>query len=184
MVDEQDQIVPAGVAGEIVMRPKKPGVTVLEYYKMPEATVKAFRNLWFHSGDRGRFDEDGYLYFLDRMKDSIRRRGENISSWEVEATVSAFPSVLEAAAYGVPSELSEEEVMIAVVPKPGHTVKPEELLEYCVDNLAHFAVPRYVRFMDELPKTPSQRIEKYKLRSEGITPDTWDREDHGFIVRR
>jgi carnitine-CoA ligase len=184
VVDEQDQLVPAGVAGEIVMRPKKPGVTVLEYYKMPEATVKAFRNLWFHSGDRGRFDEDGYLYFLDRMKDAIRRRGENISSWEVEATVSAFPSVLEAAAYGVPSELSEEEVMIAVVPKPGYTVKPEELLEHCVDNLAHFAVPRYVRFMDELPKTPSQRTEKYKLRSEGVTPDTWDREDHGFIVRR
>jgi acyl-CoA synthetase (AMP-forming)/AMP-acid ligase II len=184
IVDEQDQIVPAGVAGEIVMRPKKPGVTVLEYYKMPEATVKAFRNLWFHSGDRGRFDEDGYLYFLDRMKDAIRRRGENISSWEVEATVSAHPTVLEAAAYGVPSELSEEEVMLAVVPRPGHTVKPEELLEHCVDNLAHFAVPRYVRFMDELPKTPSQRIEKYRLRAEGVTPDTWDREEHGFIVRR
>jgi carnitine-CoA ligase len=184
IVDEQDQIVPAGVAGEIVMRPKKPGVTVLEYYKMPEATVRAFRNLWFHSGDRGRFDEDGYLYFLDRMKDAIRRRGENISSWEVEATVSAHPTVLEAAAYGVPSELSEEEVMLAVVPRPGHTVKPEELLEHCVDNLAHFAVPRYVRFMDELPKTPSQRIEKYRLRAEGVTPDTWDREEHGFIVRR
>jgi crotonobetaine/carnitine-CoA ligase len=184
VVDENDQLVPAGVAGEIVMRPKKPGVTVLEYYKMPEATVTAFRNLWFHSGDRGRFDEDGYLYFLDRMKDSIRRRGENISSWEVEATVSAYPSVLEAAAYGVASELSEEEVMIAVVAKPGHTVKPEELLEHCVDNLAHFAVPRYVRFMDELPKTASQRTEKYKLRTEGVTPDTWDREEHGFIVRR
>jgi crotonobetaine/carnitine-CoA ligase len=184
IVDEDDQFVPAGVAGEIVARPQKPGILATEYYKMPEATVTAFRNLWFHTGDRGRFDEDGYLYFLDRMKDSIRRRGENISSWEVEAAVSAFPSVLEAAAYGVPSELSEEEVMIAVVPRPGHVVKPEELLEYCVDNMAHFAVPRYVRFMDELPKTPSQRIEKYKLRTEGITGDTWDREDHGFIVRR
>lgn len=184
IVDENDQFVAAGVAGEIVVRPKKPGIMITEYYKMPEATVRAFRNLWFHTGDRGRFDEDGYLYFLDRMKDAIRRRGENISSWEVEQTVSAFPSVLEAAAYGVPSELSEEEVMIAVVPRPGHTIKIEELLVHCVDNLAHFAVPRYVRFRDELPKTPSQRIEKYRLRSEGITEDTWDREEHGFIVRR
>ncbi len=184
VVDEQDNIVAPGVAGEIVMRPKKPGITVLGYYKMPEATITAFRNLWFHTGDRGRFDEDGYLYFLDRMKDAIRRRGENISSWEVEATVSAFPSVLEAAAYGVPSELSEEEVMISVVRRPGHAFTIEELLEYCVDNLPHFAVPRYVRFVDEMPKTPSQRIEKYKLRQEGVTPDTWDREEHGFIVRR
>lgn len=184
IVDENDQFVPAGVAGEIVVRPKKPGIMVMEYYKMPEATVKAFRNLWFHTGDRGRFDQDGYLYFLDRMKDAIRRRGENISSWEVETTVNAFPSVLESAAYGVPSELSEEEVMIAVVPRPGHIVKIEELLEHCVDNLAHFAVPRYVRFMDELPKTPSQRIEKYRMRAEGVTEETWDREQHGFVVRR
>lgn len=184
IVDNEDRFVPPGVAGEIVVRPKKPGIMIMEYYKMPEATVRAFRNLWFHTGDRGRLDEDGHLTFLDRMKDAIRRRGENISSWEVEKTVSAFPSVLEAAAYGVPSELSEEEVMIAVVPRPGHAVDVEALLEHCVDNLAHFAVPRYVRFMEELPKTPSQRIEKYRLRDEGVTPDTWDREEHGFVVRR
>ena len=98
VVDENDQFVPAGVAGEIVVRPKKPGIMIKEYYKMPDATVTAFRNLWFHTGDRGKFDEDGYLYFLDRVKDAIRRRGENISSWEVEKTVSAFPTVLEAAA--------------------------------------------------------------------------------------
>ncbi len=184
IVDAEDQFVPAGVAGEIVVRPKKPGIMIMEYYKMPEATVRAFRNLWFHTGDRGRFDEDGYLYFLDRMKDAIRRRGENVSSWEVEKVVSSFPSVLEAAAYGVPSELSEEEVMIAVVPRPGHEVDVVALLEHCVDNLAHFAVPRYVRFLDELPKTPSQRVEKYRLREEGVTADTWDREEHGFVVRR
>ncbi len=184
VVDERDRVVPPGVAGEIVVRPKKPGIMILEYYKMPEATVRAFRNLWFHTGDRGRFDEDGYLYFLDRMKDAIRRRGENISSWEVEATVSAHPAVLEAAAYGVPSEFSEDEVMIAVVPRPGQSLEPVELLEYCVDSMAHFAVPRYVRFMTELPKTPSQRIEKYRLRAEAVTADTWDREAHGFIVRR
>jgi len=184
VVDSEDQFVPPGVAGEIVVRPKKPGIMIMEYYMMPEATVRAFRNLWFHTGDRGRFDEDGYLYFLDRMKDAIRRRGENISSWEVEKVASAFPSVLEAAAYGVPSDLSEEEVMIAVVPRPGHTVDVHALLEHCVDNLAHFAIPRYVRSMQELPKTPSQRVEKYRLRAEGITADTWDREEHGFVVRR
>ena len=184
VVDEQDRFVPAGVAGEIVVRPKEPGIMVTEYYKMPEATVRAFRNLWFHTGDRGRFDEDGYLYFLDRMKDAIRRRGENISSWEVEKVASAFPAVLEAAAYGVASELSEEEVMIAVVRRPGHEVDVVALLEHCVDNLAHFAVPRYVRFVDELPKTPSQRVEKYRLRAEGVTADAWDREAHGFVVRR
>jgi carnitine-CoA ligase len=184
VVDEDDQFVPPGVAGEIVVRPKKPGIMIMEYYKMPEATVRAFRNLWFHTGDRGRFDEDGYLYFLDRMKDAIRRRGENISSWDVEKTVNAFPAVLEAAAYGVPSELSEEEVMLAVVRRPGYTVDIEALLEHCVDNLPHFAVPRYVRFLDALPKTPSQRIEKYRLRDEGVTEDTWDREDHDFVVRR
>ncbi len=184
VVDGEDRFVPPGVAGEIVVRPKKPGIMMLEYYKMPEATVRAFRNLWFHTGDRGRLDEDGYLTFLDRMKDAIRRRGENISSWEVEKTVSAFPSVLEAAAYGVASELSEEEVMIAVVPRPGHRVDIPALLEHCVDNLPHFAVPRYVRFLDELPKTPSQRVEKYRLRTEGVTADAWDREEHGFVVRR
>lgn len=184
VVDSEDRFVPPGVAGEIVVRPKKPGIMIQEYYKMPEATVRAFRNLWFHTGDRGRLDEDGYLTFLDRMKDAIRRRGENISSWEVEKTVSAFPAVLEAAAYGVPSELTEEEVMVAVVPRPGHTVDIPALLEHCVDNLAHFAVPRYVRFLDELPKTPSQRVEKYRLRAEGVTQDTWDREEHGFVVRR
>jgi crotonobetaine/carnitine-CoA ligase len=184
VVDEDDQFLPPGVAGEIVVRPRKPGIMVMEYYRMPEATVRAFRNLWFHTGDRGRFDEDGYLYFLDRMKDAIRRRGENISSWEVEKTANAFPPVLEAAAYGVPSDLSEEEVMVAVVAKPGHEVDIVELMEHCAANLPHFAVPRYVRLMDELPKTPSQRVEKYRLREQGVTADTWDREEHGFVVRR
>ena len=184
VVDELDQFVPAGVAGEIVVRPKKPGIMIKEYYRMPDATAAAFRNLWFHTGDRGRFDEDGYLYFLDRVKDAIRRRGENISSWEVEKTVSAIPSVEEAAAYAVASELSEDEVMIAVVTRPGHTVDLTELLEHCMANLPYFAVPRFVRFLDELPKTPSQRVEKYRLRAEGITPDTWDREKAGIVVRR
>lgn len=184
VVDEHDRPVPPGEPGEIVVRPKKPGIMIDEYYRMPEETVRAFRNLWFHTGDRGRMDADGVLYFLDRLKDAIRRRGENISSWEVEKVVTAFAKVNEAAAYAVPSELGEDEVMIAVVLQPGERATPEELLDHCQANMAHFAVPRYVRFVDELPKTPSQRIQKFRLRADGITADAWDREAAGYQVRR
>jgi carnitine-CoA ligase len=146
------------------------------YHAMPQATAQSWRNLWFHTGDRGRLDPDGYLVFLDRLKDTIRRRGENISSWEVERVVAEHPAVGQAAAYGVPSELSEEEVMLAVVPGDGQHVDPADLIRHCARMLTGFAVPRYVRVMAELPMTPSQRVEKYKLRADGVTPDTWDRE--------
>jgi carnitine-CoA ligase len=182
--DENDRPCPPGVPGEIVVRPNFPDVMIREYFGMPEASLAAFRNLWFHTGDRGRTDEDGYFYFIDRMKDAIRRRGENISSFEVERVVNTHDAVLESAAFGVPSELSEEEVMIAVVVKPDHDLDPVDLLDHCQEQMAYFAVPRYVRFVDELPKTPSQRIQKYKLRDEGATDDTWDREAHGYEVRR
>lgn len=176
VVDEHDEPVPPGVPGEIVVRPKKPGWMFDGYHAMPEATARSWRNLWFHTGDRGVLDEDGFLTFLDRMKDTIRRRGENISSWEIERVVAEHPAVAQVAAYGVPSELSEEEVMLAVVPAAGHTFDPADLIRHCAGRLTAFAVPRYVRVMAELPMTPSQRVEKYKLRSEGVTADTWDRE--------
>jgi crotonobetaine/carnitine-CoA ligase len=182
--DEYDQPVPPGVEGEIVVRPLEPHVMVEEYYRMPEATLEAFRNLWFHSGDRGRMDEDGNFYFIDRMKDCIRRRGENISSWELEKVITSMDEVVEAAVIGVPSELSEEEVLAVVVPAQGTSLAPETILDVVQDRMPHFAVPRYVRFVAELPKTPSQRVEKYKLREEGIARDTWDREEHGYVVRR
>ena len=182
--DENDNPVPVNTPGEIVVRPKKPSVMIDEYYKMPEATVEAFKNLWFHTGDRGRLDEDGFLHFIDRMKDCVRRRGENVSSFEVEAVINTHDSVLESAVYGVPSELGEEEVMTAVVLKPGCSVSEVELLDHCVPRMAHFAVPRYIRFVDELPKTPSQRIQKFKLREDGITIDSWDRDKARYIVRR
>ena len=150
---------------------------------MPEATLKAFRNLWFHTGDRGRMDADGRFYFVDRMKDAIRRRGENISSWEVEKSIDAHDAVQEAAVIGVPSELTEEEVLAVVVLKPGHELTPEALLDHCQQRMAHFAVPRFVRFADELPKNPSQRIEKFKLRELGLT-GAWDRDEHGYVVQR
>ncbi|MFH5821863.1 AMP-binding protein [Georgenia sp. AZ-5] len=176
VVDERDEPVPPGTAGEIVVRPKKPGWMFDGYHAMPQATATAWRNLWFHTGDRGMLDDEGYLTFLDRMKDTIRRRGENISSWEIERVVSAHPAVAQVAAYGVPSELSEEDVMVAVVAAAGRDVDPADLVRHCAGELTAFAVPRYVRIVPELPMTPSQRVEKYKLRADGVTPDTWDRE--------
>ena len=181
--DADDNVVPPGTEGEICVRPKEPDVMIQEYYRMPEATLKAFRNLWFHTGDRGRMDADGRFYFVDRMKDAIRRRGENISSWEVEKSIDAHDAVQEAAVIGVPSELTEEEVLAVVVLKPGHELTPEALLDHCQQRMAHFAVPRFVRFADELPKNPSQRIEKFKLRELGLT-GAWDRDEHGYVVQR
>lgn len=182
--DEHGREVPAGVAGEVVARPAVPEGMFMGYINRPEASLEAFRDLWFHTGDRGRFDEDGYVVFLDRIKDSLRRRGENISSFEVERAVQAHPSVLEAAAYAVPSELTEDEVMIAVLPAEGRTVDPRELLQFCVDTMPRFTVPRFLRVVDELPKTASQRIQKYRLRAEGVTADTVDREELGIEVPR
>ncbi|MCW2985356.1 MAG: AMP-binding protein [Conexibacter sp.] len=173
--DAEDRPVPVGETGEILVRPKLPGIVLQEYWQRPDATREAQRNLWFHTGDRARADEDGYLYFVDRAKDCIRRRGENISSWEVESTVATHPAVAEAAAYGVPSELGEDEVMVAVVVADGAELDIPELLSYCDDRLARFAVPRFVRLVDELPKTPSQRTQKFALREAGVTDETFDR---------
>ena len=155
---------------------------VQEYYRMPEATLKAFRNLWFHTGDRGRMDEDGRFYFVDRMKDAIRRRGENISSWEVEKSIDAHEAVQEAAVIGVPSELTEEEVLAYIVVK--EPLEPVALLDFAQQRLPHFAVPRYVAFLPELPKNPQQRIQKFVLRDRGLPADVWDRESVGYVVTR
>jgi crotonobetaine/carnitine-CoA ligase len=129
-------------------------------------------------------DADGFLFFLDRMKDSIRRRGENVSTWEIESTLNTHPALLESAAYGVPSELTESDVMVAVVLRPGESIAPEALLDFCQGRMTHFAIPRYVRFMEALPKNHAERIQKFELRDEGVTPDTWDREAHGYKVLR
>ena len=176
VVDGGDEPVADGGTGEIVVRPKKPGWMFDGYHGQPEATAEAWRNLWFHTGDRGHLDADGFLTFVDRVKDSIRRRGENISSWEIERVIGGHPDIAQVAAFGVPSTLSEEEVMVAVVPREGKILDPAELLEHCEGELTSFARPRFVRFVPALPMTPSQRVEKYRLRAEGITQDTWDSE--------
>jgi crotonobetaine/carnitine-CoA ligase len=170
--DELDRPVPVGEVGEIVVRPLSHAVTMLGYHRMPEATVEATRNLWLHTGDLGCLDDDGFLYFADRAKDAIRRRGENISSAEVEAGLLKHPGVIEVAAYPVASELGEDEVMVAVVVAGDPPPTAADLVEHCSGELPGFAVPSFVRIVSELPKTPTMKVEKYRLRAEGITPDT------------
>lgn len=181
VVDEHDREVGPGEPGEIVLRPRQPYVITSGYYNFPEATARAFRNLWFHTGDRGHRDDDGYFFFRNRIKDSIRRAGENISAFEVECAVNAHPAVLESAAYGVPSELEEEEVKVAVVSQPGVTLEEEDLAAHCRDVLPGFMVPRFVEVVDELPRTGTGKIAKHVLRTagdDGLTGSTWDADAH------
>lgn len=184
LVDEFDCEVAVGEVGEMIVRTDRPWGMNSGYYKQPDATAAAWRNGWFHTGDCFRVDEDGYYYFVDRMKDAIRRRGENISSFEVEAEVVAYDAVREAAAYAVPSDVGEDEVMIAVAAVDGQEIDPEALVRFLGDRMAHFMVPRYVRTLSELPKTPSSKVMKHVLRNEGITADTWDRTSVGLHFKR
>ena len=175
LFDDNDIEVAVGEIGEIVFRPREPYLMMSEYYKMPEKTLRGLQNLWFHTGDLAKKDSDGYFYFVDRKKDALRRRGENISSFEVERAINTHPGVLESAAVAVQSELAEDEVKICVVLKPGESLSPEELIAYSIDRMPYFAVPRYVEFLESLPKTPTERTQKYLLKQAGVTPDTWDR---------
>ncbi|MBK6279704.1 MAG: ATP-dependent acyl-CoA ligase [Gammaproteobacteria bacterium] len=184
IVDDNDNEVAPGELGEFVAQPQTPFVGTEGYYNKPVETLEFFKNFWMHTGDLGRMDKDGYFYFVDRKKQALRRRGENISSFEVEAVINAHPAVLESCVVGVPSDVGEEEVKAVVVLKPGQTVSEAELIEFCEPRLAYFAIPRYVAFRTELPKTPSERVEKYKLKVEGITPDCWDREASGIKLKR
>lgn len=184
VVDENDEPLPPGEIGEFVCRSREPYTLMVGYYKRPEETLQAFRNLWYHTGDAGYIDADGYVYFTGRVKDAIRRRGENISAFEVEAIIGQHPAVLECAAVGVPSELGEEEVKVVVVLRPGAQLSPEELLDFCEGKMAHFMIPRFVEFVPELPKTSTGKVEKYRLREQGVSPSTWDRDKAGYELRR
>ena len=184
LVDKNDCEVELGEIGEMVVRTDRPWGMNSGYYKNPEATAEAWRNGWFHTGDCFRQDEEGHFYFVDRMKDAMRRRGENISSFEVEAEVVAYGAVREVAAYAVPSDLGEDDVMIAVAPVSGQTIDQRDLMLFLAERMPYFMVPRYIRVLDELPKTPSSKVMKHVLRSDGVTADAWDREKHNITFKR
>ncbi|MDF2368513.1 ATP-dependent acyl-CoA ligase [Sneathiella sp.] len=186
IMDDDDRLQPTGTPGEICLRCDVPWMTAQGYYKKPEATAEARRNLWFHTGDRGYLDKDGFLYFVDRKKDAIRRRGENISSYEVEQIILGHPAVEDVAAYAVNSEMSEDEVMVSVECKEGHALNEEELVRYCADNMAYFMVPRFIEFVSELPRTMTEKVEKYKLKqnAQDRLEQIWDREAAGIVVNR
>ena len=184
VVDENDCEVAPGVVGELIVRTDRPWAMNHGYYKNPEATAKAWRNGWFHTGDAFRVDGDGNYFFVDRFKDSIRRRGENVSSFEVEAEICAHPAVREAAVVAVPAAESEDEILVAVSLTDGATLSPQELIEHLRPRMAHFMIPRYVRMLADLPKTPTNKVEKYLIRKDGVTADTWDRDAAGIVVKR
>ena len=174
ILDEDDRPVRQGEVGQICTRPHEPYAMFSGYYRDPARTASAFRNLWFHTGDRGWVDERGNLWFSDRIGDVIRRLGEGVSSWEVEQAVLAHPGVQLAAAFGVPSELIEEEIMVAAVLQDGHELAAEELREWCASRLPRYATPRFVEFVDSLPLTPTGKIEKFRLKARGVTAATDD----------
>jgi carnitine-CoA ligase len=184
LVDGNDCDVAQGGVGELIVRTDAPWALNSGYYKNAEATAVAWRNGWFHTGDAFRMDADGTFFFVDRMKDAIRRRGENISSFEVESEIAAHPLVNEVAVVPVPSEFAEEEVMCVVASVPGQSIDPRELIEFLIPRLPHFMIPRYVRIVASLPKTPTLKIQKHLLRAAGVTDDTWDREKAGMKIKR
>lgn len=182
---DSDVELPRDQVGEILVRPKIPFCFNVGYFKMPDKTVEAWRNLWFHTGDAGRMDSEGRLFFVDRIKDRIRRRGENISSYELEQTLNEYPGVIESAAVGlrVPGAGGEDEIK-AVIAIDGPSPDPEAFLDWCVPRMPRHTVPRYLEFVAELDKTASGKIRKQAIRDAGVTENTWDRESIGYVISR
>lgn len=184
IVDADDGEVPDGEAGELTLRADEPFAFATGYWAMAEKTVEAWRNLWFHTGDRVVRDASGYFRFVDRMKDAIRRRGENISSFEVEQVLLSHPEIATAAVFPVPSDMAEDEVAAAIVRTQGSTLSEIALMDFCQPRLPYFAVPRYIEFVAELPATENGKVQKFKLRERGITAAAWDREAVGYRLKR
>jgi len=182
--DDNGVEVPDGVAGEVVTRPRMPDIMFSGYWRRPEETLRIMKNMWLHTGDIGRFDEDGWFYFVDRKKDYLRRRGENISSFEVENALRAHEAIDDVAAHAVPSELGEDDLKLTATLKPGYSLDPADLFHWCIDRLPYFALPRYIEFRAELPKSPVGRVLKYELRDQGTPPGTWDFEASGITVSK
>jgi crotonobetaine/carnitine-CoA ligase len=168
----------------LILRTEAPWAMNHGYNNNPQATADAWRNGWFHTGDAFIRDADGDYRFVDRLKDAIRRRGENISSYEIEVELLSHPAVREAAAIPVPSEFSEDEVLVVLAAADGASIDPEDIIRYLLPRMARHMVPRYIRVIDELPKTPTAKVEKHVLRAQGLTADTWDRERAGIALRR
>jgi len=183
LLDDEGNEVPDGTAGEICIRPKAPTAMFSGYWNNPEATVEAYRHLWYHTGDMARHRESGALQFVDRKKDSMRRRGENVSSMELEAAIRLHPAVADVAVHAVPSPLAEDDIK-AVIVLAGSRPSPEELFAYLRDNLPYFAIPRYIEFLDELPRTAVGRVMKYELRARGLSGEVWDFEALGLTVAK
>lgn len=175
IADENGKRLQVREVGEIFIRTLKENTMMKGYYKMRNKTEEAMLDGWFRTGDLGYEDEDGYFYFSDRLKQCIRRRGENISSWEVEKVINDHPKVLESAAIGVPSEVGEEDVMVFVILKEGEKLAYDQLIEWCEDKMAYFMIPRYIQYVDYFPKTATERIQKFKLQEQGAS-EAWDRE--------
>ena len=186
ILDNEDWPLPPGEVGEIAVRPAVPGIMMQGYFEMPVETLGTMSSLWFHTGDRGYLDADGYLYFVDRKKDAIRRRGENISAYELEMIISRHPALREAAAVAVSSELGEDDVLVCLVANPDIRIDFAEIIAFCDENMPYFMVPRYLHVVEELPKTASEKIEKYKLRQWAAEhmDKLWDREKAGIKVTR
>jgi crotonobetaine/carnitine-CoA ligase len=186
LLDDGDREVPIGEVGEFSIRPEVPHAIFNGYFRNAEATVKAWSNLWYHTGDLGRRNEEGEFFFVDRKQDFIRFKGRNISSFAVEAAVSAHPAVAQCAAHGVTSDqlASEAELKVCIVLNPGTEASAEEIAEFVNENAPYFFVPRYIEFLEELPQTPTGRVQKFRLRERGLTPETWDARAVGFEVKR
>ncbi|PWU31144.1 ATP-dependent acyl-CoA ligase [Pseudomonas sp. RW407] len=184
IVDDNDQELPANTPGEIVVRPLRPDIMFQGYWNRPADTLKLMRNMWFHTGDVGKFDDEGFFYFVDRKKDYLRRRGENISSFEMEAAFAVHPALAEVAVHAVPSDKGEDDVKVTAVLHEGACLTPEELFHWAVESVPYYALPRYIEFRTNLPKNPQGRVLKYELRDEGKTADTWDLEDTDIKIAK
>ncbi len=191
ILDDDGNLLGPNEVGELVFewRDREAKQREVKYYKNVEASKKLIRQdkdgkNWFTTGDLSYYDEDGYFYYVDRKRDAIRRRGENIAAYSIENIINQNEKILESAAFGVKSELGEDEVMVAVVLKPGKTMTPEELLDFCQDKMAYFMIPRYIEFMDQLPKSDVHRILKRILKKRGATENTYDREKAGYKLKR
>jgi crotonobetaine/carnitine-CoA ligase len=184
VLDDAGHDVPDGISGELALRTDEPLAFATGYLGLPDKTREAWRDGWFHTGDRVIRRADGYFRFVDRLKDSIRRRGENVSSFEVEQVLLSHPAIATAAAFPVRSELAEDDIMVALVLRPGEHLAPEALMAFCEPRMAYFAIPRYVAFMDRLPTTENGKVQKFKLREQGIIPGAWDRDAAGYRLSR